>query len=77
MEAISEAGRNRVVFGSGGIPDQFHLEWQKISQIETQVSVDTFQAVVSKNARQLFFSRESSARSSSPRDGLTVIRRPG
>lgn len=76
QEAIQELGRDRMLFGSGGIPDQFTLEWQKISQLETRLSPDAFQALVSRNGRRLFFDRASDSHALT-RDNLSVIRRPG
>ncbi len=78
QQALQEIGPGRVLFGSGGIPDQFHLEWQKIMELESLVTVDAFQGVVNRNARRLFFdSAEPIARLPASREGLSVVRRPG
>lgn len=74
--AVQELGRDRLVFGSGGIPDQFPIEWQKIGQLEPRIGSDSFQAMVNKNARNLFFERNVQARPTS-NPGLSVIGRPG
>jgi predicted amidohydrolase len=74
--AIQELGRDRVVFGSGGIPDQFRHEWQKFGALEPRIGTEAFQAVVNKNARRLFFEPVSGALRSMTGPGLSVIRRP-
>lgn len=71
-EAVAEFGPERVVLGSGGLPDQFHREWQKISALEAQLGADAFQAIVSKNARRLLFRPRDGAKANP--GGLTVIR---
>ncbi len=78
QQAIQEIGPGRVLFGSGGIPDQFHLEWQKIMELESLVTVDAFQGVVNRNARRLFFrGPEAVTRLPHSREGLSVVRSPG
>ncbi len=78
QQAFEEIGPGRILFGSGGIPDQFHLEWQKIMELESLVTVDAFQGVVNRNARRLFFrGAEAVTRLAASREGLSVVRRPG
>lgn len=71
-EAISEFGPERVVLGSGGLPEQFQREWQKLSSLEAQLGPDAFQAIVNRNARRLLFRSHDGAKANP--GGLTVIR---
>jgi predicted TIM-barrel fold metal-dependent hydrolase len=74
-EAIRTVGPDRVVFGSGGMAQDFRREWEKIERLEAEISQDTFQRIVSGNARKLFFPSESvDRRWSNP---VRSVRRPG
>jgi len=73
--AIQEIGWDRMLFGSGGIPDQFRREWEKMEPLESRIGSDAFQAIVNKNARTLFFDR-ATFQSRMIGNGLSIISRP-
>lgn len=57
-EAIQTVGAERVIFGSGGLAQDFQQEWEKIGRLESEISADGFQKMINLNARQLFFRTE-------------------
>ncbi|MDA8204732.1 MAG: amidohydrolase family protein [Thermaerobacter sp.] len=61
-EAIKTVGAGRVVFGSGGLAQDFHREWEKMERLEPEISADAFQKIVNLNARRLFFQTEGADR---------------
>lgn len=61
-EAIKAVGADRVVFGSGGLAQDFRHEWEKMERLEPEISPDAFQKIVNSNARRLFFQNEGADR---------------
>lgn len=73
-EAIRTAGPERVLFGSGGLAQDFHQEWEKMERLEAEMSPDAFQHIVNLNARRLFFQADHQERRG--RDQIHPFRRP-
>lgn len=73
-EALRTVGPDRLLFGSGGLVQDFLKEWEKIERLESDLSPDAFQKVVTLNARHLFFHSEGLDRR--PRDRVHPFRRP-
>ncbi|MCL5117015.1 MAG: amidohydrolase family protein [Firmicutes bacterium] len=73
-EAIRTVGPDRVLFGSGGLAQDFHQEWEKIERLEPEISPDAFQKIVNLNARRLFFQLDGQERRA--REQIHPFRRP-
>ncbi|NMP20977.1 nitrilase-related carbon-nitrogen hydrolase [Sulfobacillus harzensis] len=73
-EAIHTAGPDRVLFGSGGLAQDFHKEWEKVERLESEMSPQAFQKLVNLNARSLFFQPDGQERRG--RDSIHPFRRP-
>ncbi len=63
-EAVRTVGPERILFGSGGLAQDFQQEWEKIGRLESEISADGFQKIVNLNARQLFFRTDAADRRS-------------
>jgi predicted amidohydrolase len=74
-EAIRTIGPDRVVFGSGGVAQDFVAEWEKMARLEPEISQDAFQKIVNLNARRLFFASEGMDRRQPAK--VHPFRRPG
>ncbi len=74
-EAIRTIGPDRVLFGSGGPPQDFHAEWEKVERLEPEMSAEAFQKIVNLNARRLFFHSEGADRRGQAK--VHPFRRPG
>lgn len=74
-EAIDSFGMQRVIFGSGGLACDFTLEWEKMESIASQVTAETFEAVINGNGRALFFDSSDAVRQSPTRDRVISLKR--
>ncbi|PSR23166.1 MAG: acyltransferase [Sulfobacillus acidophilus] len=54
-EALGTVGADRLLFGSGGLAQDFQQEWEKLAHLESEISPELFQKIVNLNARHLFF----------------------
>lgn len=77
IEAIHSIGDDRIIFGSGGSPSDFHREWNKLLTVQPHISPGSFLKLTHTNARQLFFSASEQAMEYiKTKNNLTTLRRP-
>lgn len=74
-EAIRALGPTRLVFGSGGLPQDFHDAWGKIQRLESDLSPEAYQKIIHLNAYHLFF--EPSLTASRPTATIHPFQKPG
>ncbi|MCY0881706.1 MAG: amidohydrolase family protein [Firmicutes bacterium] len=61
IEALETLGADRLVFGTGGLPDQLPVEKEKMTRLESRIAPITLQKILSRNAQHLFFTAAAPA----------------